>query len=83
MLEYNFKCNLCSKKLAYPTMDTTKRPIGIVWTRTGRINLYSNDPRHTETHICSACLSGLQALPKICIAGFECDGGPNCTRDHK
>lgn len=39
--------------------------------------------RQVEHHICTPCLSSLQALPRKCGQGFECDGGPNCGSDHK
>ncbi len=69
-------CNLCRDKKELGDL------IGLHWAAFPA-GWEEKAPQHTENHICKSCLSTLQAMKQLCGQGFECDGGPKCSSDHK
>ena len=82
-VERKYRCNLCREELrTEPGGDPAKKPIGLHWNSWPKG--WTEKPwRETENHICIACLSSLQVLTQRCGDGYECDGGPQCSSDHK
>jgi hypothetical protein len=82
-VDRTYRCNLCRDRLDVgPGSDPLTRPIGLYWSASQ--NSWFEKPwREVENHICAPCLSSLQALPSRCGGGYECDGGPQCSSDHK
>ena len=37
----------------------------------------------TGIHLCFPCISSIQSVRSVCVAGFTCKGGITCTSDHK
>lgn len=74
-----YRCNLCSD--AVRPQDVERRLIGLYWKHWPQ-GWEERPVYEVENHICASCLSSLQALPTRCGAGHECNGGPNCDRDH-
>lgn len=71
-----YSCNLCRD---------TKDPsalVGLYWKDFPK-GWEQKPARETENHICTTCLSSLQAFAPRCGQGFECEGGPRCGSDHK
>jgi len=81
-VEKTYRCDLCRDPLR-PDMDAEgRRAIGIYWKGWPR-GWIVKPARESERHLCPACISSIQAMPKICGHGYECAGGPQCGSDHK
>lgn len=74
MIERTYLCDLCRDKRPVDKL------VGLSWVGVGWKEV---SPRETERHLCFKCLSSIQGIPTRCGAGFRCEGGPQCTSDHK
>lgn len=82
-IEKKYFCNLC-RDLLYTdsTAALNRRPIGI-WHSSVQRGWVKTSWRETENHLCVNCIASIQAMPKLCGQGFECNGGLQCGSDHK
>ena len=74
-IERTYLCNLCRVELDPHYAIGIHWAAGTGWTR--------QDGGYIENHLCSKCLSSIQAMPPMCGQGFNCTGGPRCGSDHK
>ena len=79
MIDKIYKCNLCGiKKEKEELIELIERESGSGWKAANSCCV-----EDTKTHLCFACISSIQSLPLICVAGFMCKGGITCSSDHK
>lgn len=79
-VERRYLCNLCRDQIPQDHINGFKG-VGLHWT--GQEGWIQKSWRDTENHLCLKCISSIQATPKICGQGYQCDGGMNCQGDHK
>lgn len=81
-VERNYKCDLCGNRVRLDPSAEGDRAIGIYW-NTWPKGWLIKPAREVERHLCPICISSIQAMPRICSQGYECNGGPKCPGDHK
>lgn len=75
-IDRTYRCNLCRDTKGADDL------IGLWWKTWPKF--WEERPAHdAENHVCMTCVSSIQALPRRCGQGFECDQGPKCGSDHK
>lgn len=82
-VERNYKCDLCRDPVQLDAMAESRRAIGIHWSAWPAKGWLIKPAREVERHLCPACVASIQAMPRICGHGYECNGGPQCGSDHK
>lgn len=83
MISRTYSCDLC--RMTFPSHElggSSSRLIGIYF-EPWPDSIIEKPITEVERHICVKCLCALQAMPKRCGHGYECDGGPKCSSDHK
>lgn len=82
-VERSYRCDLCRDAVQLDEMAESRRAIGLWWQDWPAKGWLMKPARETEKHLCPACVASIQAMPKICGHGYECEGGPGCGSDHK